>query len=233
MPKKTQVVEEVVEPVEETVEEEEEETLITKVDGIIESIEQFMEIFKQLKKETKDLRSRLTKREKEISKLEKKGKKVKGTRVVNQNPVPILTKKFEEFIENNYEELKHQNGKSIIDEIVRNDDDQIMLTRQNCMQLVYSYIRKNIEKDEDNKKRVIMDDTLSTLFPQFAEGQKVNIISKDDDGNKVEETITAGSGGYMVYTDILGGISTHLDETKAKAFNESSKKPAKKVKAKK
>jgi len=113
--------------------------------------------------------SMIKKLERDVRRLEKKGKR-SSTRSSNGNKglqqlKPVYTAEMRTFFET-HKDLTDNDGKVIVDNLTY-DSDHILVSRKQALKLVTSYIRHHKLQDATNKRKINMDVTLQGLFPEL------------------------------------------------------------------
>ena len=183
------------------------ETLTTTVEmGTTDSVEQILEMCKmltqvvqKLQKKARDLHKRVQSREKRLMKLEERKANKKKTNAGNQlkKLQPVFTSEFTTFIEQNYQTLNNKSDEQILDSLSYSDSGQLLVSRENCLRLVNSYVRQTSLQQYDDKKRIKMDETLQGLFPELAEVKKGTKVIQEEN---------------CYFHTLMGGISRHLKD---------------------
>ena len=113
---------------------------------------------------------------------------------------PVYTKEFTTFIEQNHQTLNNKAGEQILTSLSYDEDGRLLISRENCLRLVNSYVRQSDLQQYEDKKRIKMDDTLSGLFPELAEQKKGSKVIQEEN---------------CYFHTLMGGISRHLKNPEA------------------
>ena len=179
-----------------------------------------------LNRSFKDYERKVISKEKRLVRVEerKANNKKKGGSGGLKKLQRVYNEDFKSFVEAHYQSLyakpdkKSSKGgsddegsepKLILSELTY-EDGHLMINREDSLSLVSSYVRQNGLQYEDNKRRIVMDDTLKTLFPTLAEHTAPN-------GDVVEEdcyfhTLMRGITRHMKTADELAEFDSQQEE---------------------
>lgn len=160
------------------------------------------EMYKTNKRLYKELLVLAKQFEKQYNKLvEKNSRKKKASKSTKQQTLkPIITKSMTKFIENN-QNLLDRNGNPIFEGELQRDSEHLLVSRDDVLRVVTSYIRekglKNTDQAKGNGNIINLDDALCTIFPEYAP-------QKDKKGKIVKQ------GEVFTYQKIMKGLSQHF-----------------------
>lgn len=184
--------------------EEQEEPQVNIIDSIVseltDTINTALELVKrsqqELKKLQREIQTERKKNEKEKGKKGNKEKKKRNGSTGLDKKVKVVTQDFRKFIEKHYPVLNDFDGNQIITELNYSDvDGSLLITRKIAHKFVNAYVKHNKLQYEDNKRRIKMDKTLQTLFPDNAEKKEKGVIVREED---------------FKFTSVMKAISSHL-----------------------
>jgi len=141
--------------------------------------------------------------EKNYNKMVEKNSRKKNRSSKNaeqQTLKPIVTQAMTKFIQDN-KDLKDKHGDPIFTGDIPSDNEHILCSRKDVIRLVNSYVREkglqNSEKEKGNGTIINLDDTLCSIFPEYA--------PKKDKKGKVTQPAE-----QFTYQKIMKGISQHF-----------------------
>ena len=169
------------------------------IEQILEMCKMLTQVVQKLQKKAKDLHKRVQSRERRLNKLEERKANKKKSNAGNQLKKfqPVFTTEFTSFIEQNHQTLNNKQGEQILTELSYDDDGRLLISRENCLRLVNSYVRQSELQQYEDKKRIKMDDTLRGLFPELAEVKKGSKVIQEEN---------------CYFHTLMGGISRHLKD---------------------
>ena len=120
-------------------------------------------------KKARSTLSNIKKLERDVKRLEKKGKRG-STRASNGNKglqqlKPVYTAEMKSFFEAQ-KDLTDNDNAPIVENLTY-DSDHLLVSRKQALKLVTSYIRSHKLQDATNKRKINMDATLQSLFPEL------------------------------------------------------------------
>jgi len=190
-----------VEPVVDAVESKDDDSspLQTEAQNLIEMARQCQTILQNLIKGNRSLASNIKRLERDVKRLDKKSRKSRENRASNGNKglqqlKPVYTAEMRSFFENN-KTLTDNDGQPIVDNLTY-DSDHLLVSRKQALKLVTSYIRQHKLQDEANKRKINMDATLQTLFPELC-------AVKDKKGKVTQEE-------NCYYNTLMKALSRHF-----------------------
>jgi hypothetical protein len=185
----TPVVEQVVETTEATHDESsvaatEESSLAADAARLIEDAKTCQNYLLKFLKGSRALSQNIRKTERQLRRLDKRlsAKKARGGSSGNkglQTLKPVFSQEMKSFIEKHHN-LEDRKGNVIYEQLQYDSTNQLLASRDHVLKLVTSYVRVNELQKYENKKRIMMDSELTTLFPTLAE-------RKDKSGKVVQE----------------------------------------------
>ena len=149
-------------------------------------------------KKARSTLSNIKKLERDVKRLEKKGKRG-STRASNGNKglqqlKPVYTAEMKSFFEA-HKDLTDNDNASIVENLTY-DSDHLLVSRKQALKLVTSYIRSHKLQDATNKRKINMDATLQSLFPELCS-------VKDKKGKVVQEE-------NCFYNTLMKALSRHF-----------------------
>jgi len=149
-------------------------------------------------KKARSTLSNIKKLERDVKRLEKKGKRG-STRASNGNKglqqlKPIYTAEMKSFFET-HKDLTDNDNAPIVENLTY-DSDHLLVSRKQALKLVTSYIRSHKLQDATNKRKINMDATLQSLFPELC-------AVKDKKGKVVQEE-------NCFYNTLMKALSRHF-----------------------
>jgi len=152
-------------------------------------------------KKARSTLSNIKKLERDVKRLEKKGKRG-STRTSNGNKglqqlKPVYTAEMKSFFEA-HKDLTDNDNAPIVENLTY-DSDHLLVSRKQALKLVTSYIRNHKLQDATNKRKINMDVTLQGLFPELC-------AVKDKKGKVVQEE-------NCFYNTLMKALSRHFTAT--------------------
>ena len=152
-------------------------------------------------KKARSTLSNIKKLERDVKRLEKKGKRG-STRTSNGNKglqqlKPVYTAEMKSFFEA-HKDLTDNDNAPIVENLTY-DSDHLLVSRKQALKLVTSYIRNHKLQDATNKRKINMDATLQGLFPELC-------AVKDKKGKIVQEE-------NCFYNTLMKALSRHFTAT--------------------
>ena len=152
-------------------------------------------------KKARSTLSNIKKLERDVRRLEKKGKRG-STRTSNGNKglqqlKPVYTAEMKSFFEA-HKDLTDNDNAPIVENLTY-DSDHLLVSRKQALKLVTSYIRNHKLQDATNKRKINMDSTLQGLFPELCS-------VKDKKGKVVQEE-------NCFYNTLMKALSRHFTAT--------------------
>ena len=149
-------------------------------------------------KKARSTLSNIKKLERDVKRLEKKGKRG-STRASNGNKglqqlKPVYTAEMKSFFEA-HKDLTDNDNAPIVENLTY-DSDPLLVSRKQALKLVTSYIRSHKLQDATNKRKINMDTTLQSLFPELCS-------VKDKKGKVVQEE-------NCFYNTLMKALSRHF-----------------------
>ncbi len=149
-------------------------------------------------KKARSTLSNIKKLERDVKRLEKKGKRG-STRASNGNKglqqlKPVYTSEMKSFFEA-HKDLTDNDNAPIVENLTY-DSDHLLVSRKQALKLVTSYIRSHKLQDATNKRKINMDATLQSLFPELC-------AVKDKKGKVVQEE-------NCFYNTLMKALSRHF-----------------------
>jgi len=149
-------------------------------------------------KKARSTLSNIKKLERDVKRLEKKGKRG-STRASNGNKglqqlKPVYTSEMKSFFES-HKDLTDNDNAPIVENLTY-DSDHLLVSRKQALKLVTSYIRSHKLQDATNKRKINMDATLQSLFPELCS-------VKDKKGKVVQEE-------NCFYNTLMKALSRHF-----------------------
>ena len=149
-------------------------------------------------KKARSTLSNIKKLERDVKRLEKKGKRG-STRASNGNKglqqlKPVYTAEMKSFFEA-HKDLTDNDNATIVENLTY-DSDHLLVSRKQALKLVTSYIRSHKLQDATNKRKINMDTTLQSLFPELC-------AVKDKKGKVVQEE-------NCFYNTLMKALSRHF-----------------------
>ncbi len=149
-------------------------------------------------KKARSTLSNIKKLERDVKRLEKKGKRG-STRASNGNKglqqlKPVYTAEMKSFFEA-HKDLTDNDNAPIVENLTY-DSDHLLVSRKQALKLVTSYIRSHKLQDATNKRKINMDATLQSLFPELCS-------VKDKKGKVVQEE-------NCFYNTLMKALSRHF-----------------------
>jgi hypothetical protein len=149
-------------------------------------------------KKARSTLSNIKKLERDVKRLEKKGKRG-STRASNGNKglqqlKPVYTAEMKSFFEA-HKDLTDNDNATIVENLTY-DSDHLLVSRKQALKLVTSYIRSHKLQDATNKRKINMDATLQSLFPELC-------AVKDKKGKVVQEE-------NCFYNTLMKALSRHF-----------------------
>ena len=194
--------------VEEGEKKESEETPVSKLPDLTlaKQMEELFELYKmastilsQLNKRTKEKASAIKKIEKELNKHDIKKEKNKNSKGSNGNKAlkqlrPIYTTEMTSFFQDNIA-LTDKHGEIICEQLTYESDGTLLVSRDQVLKMVTSYIRVNELQKYEDRRRIKMDTTLKELFPELVEVKSGKNITQEEN---------------CYYSTLMGAISRHF-----------------------
>ena len=173
--------------------------LQVEAQNLIEMARQCQTILQNLIKGTRATAANIKRLERDVKRLDKKSRKSRENRASNGNKglqqlKPVYTSEMRSFFENN-KTLTDNDGQAIVDNLTY-DSDHLLVSRKQALKLVTSYIRQHKLQDEANKRKINMDATLQTLFPELC-------AVKDKKGKVTQEE-------NCYYNTLMKALSRHF-----------------------
>ena len=149
-------------------------------------------------KKARSTLSNIKKLERDVKRLEKKGKRG-STSASNGNKglqqlKPVYTAEMKSFFEA-HKDLTDNDNAPIVENLTY-DSDHLLVSRKQALKLVTSYIRSHKLQDATNKRKINMDATLQSLFPELCS-------VKDKKGKVVQEE-------NCFYNTLMKALSRHF-----------------------
>lgn len=149
-------------------------------------------------KKARSTLSNIKKLERDVKRLEKKGKRG-STRASNGNKglqqlKPVYTAEMKSFFES-HKDLTDNDNAPIVENLTY-DSDHLLVSRKQALKLVTSYIRSHKLQDATNKRKINMDATLQSLFPELCS-------VKDKKGKVTQEE-------NCFYNTLMKALSRHF-----------------------
>jgi hypothetical protein len=149
-------------------------------------------------KKARSTLSNIKKLERDVKRLEKKGKRG-STRTSNGNKglqqlKPVYTAEMKSFFEA-HKDLTDNDNAPIVENLTY-DSDHLLVSRKQALKLVTSYIRSHKLQDATNKRKINMDATLQSLFPELCS-------VKDKKGKVTQEE-------NCFYNTLMKALSRHF-----------------------
>jgi hypothetical protein len=149
-------------------------------------------------KKARSTLSNIKKLERDVKRLEKKGKRG-STRASNGNKglqqlKPVYTAEMKSFFEA-HKDLTDNDNAPIVENLTY-DSDHLLVSRKQALKLVTSYIRSHKLQDATNKRKINMDATLQSLFPELC-------AVKDKKGKVVQDE-------NCFYNTLMKALSRHF-----------------------
>ena len=149
-------------------------------------------------KKARSTLSNIKKLERDVKRLEKKGKRG-STRASNGNKglqqlKPVYTAEMKSFFEA-HKDLTDNDNAPIVENLTY-DSDHLLVSRKQALKSVTSYIRSHKLQDATNKRKINMDATLQSLFPELC-------AVKDKKGKVVQEE-------NCFYNTLMKALSRHF-----------------------
>jgi hypothetical protein len=179
---------------------------VNDVDALIAELTENIATMKEITiRSQQDLKKLIRAVQFERKKAEKGGKK-KEKKPRNGSTgldikLKVKTADFRKFIEKHYQELKDSLGNQIIIELKYDSDGSLLISRKEAHQSVNAYVKAKKLQYEDNGRRIHMDKTLQTLFPDYAEKKEKGAVVKDEN---------------FFFTSVMAAISSHLESANSK-----------------
>lgn len=175
--------------------------LQTEALSLIELARSAQALLQNLIKGTRSVSANIKKLERDVKRLDKKSKRSRENRASNGNKglqqlKPVYTAEMRSFFENN-KTLTDNDGQLIVDNLTY-DSDHLLVSRKQALKLVTSYIRHHKLQDEANKRKINMDTTLQTLFPELC-------AVKDKKGKVTQEE-------NCYYNTLMKALSRHFTQ---------------------
>ncbi len=175
--------------------------LQTEALALIEMARSAQALLQNLIKGTRSVSANIKRLEREVKRLDKKSKRSRENRASNGNKglqqlKPVYTAEMRSFFENN-KTLTDNDGQAIVDNLTY-DSDHLLVSRKQALKLVTSYIRHHKLQDEANKRKINMDTTLQTLFPELC-------AVKDKKGKVTQEE-------NCYYNTLMKALSRHFTQ---------------------
>jgi hypothetical protein len=170
------------------------------IDSLITELTENIATMKELtSRSQQDLKKLIREIQIERKKAEKGGKKKekqvrKGTTGLD-NELKITTDVMRKFVEKNYQQLKDSDGNQIVTELKYDSDGSLLISRKMAHKFVNSYVKNNNLQYEDNGRRIHMDKTLQSLFPDNAEKKEKGVVVREEN---------------FYFTSVMKAISPHL-----------------------
>jgi len=111
-------------------------------------------------------------------------------------PRQVITDCFRNFILNNWQILMDSSNNPILSEVQYDSDGNILINMRDSLKLVTSYVKKNHLRNNEDPRKIRMDQTLKELFPDYTE-------KRDENGTIIKEE----NFGFF---HITPGIRMHL-----------------------
>ena len=169
--------------------------------ALIEMARSAQSLLQNLIKGTRSVSANIKRLERDVKRLDKKSKRSRENRASNGNKglqqlKPVYTAEMRSFFENN-KTLTDNDGQPIVDNLTY-DSDHLLVSRKQALKLVTSYIRHHKLQDEANKRKINMDTTLQTLFPELC-------AVKDKKGKVTQEE-------NCYYNTLMKALSRHFTQ---------------------
>lgn len=179
-----------------------EDGLLKTALSLQESYRVMQEMFNKQFKQLRSFIAEVRKAERNIRKHEKRAAKKSRARAEGgnankgvQQPKPVYSSTMKSFFEK-YHTMKDRKGNVICDELHYDDDGHLLVSRDQALKLVTSYVRENNLQQYENKRRIKMDATLTSLFPELA-------AQTDKKGKVINEE-------NMYFHTIMKALSPHF-----------------------
>lgn len=172
--------------------------LQTETLALLEMAHSCQNTLQALIKKARSTLSNIKKLERDVKRLEKKGKRG-STRASNGNKglqqlKPVYTAEMKSFFEA-HKDLTDNDNAPIVENLTY-DSDHLLVSRKQALKLVTSYIRSHKLQDATNKRKINMDTTLQSLFPELCS-------VKDKKGKVVQEE-------NCFYNTLMKALSRHF-----------------------
>lgn len=177
-------------------------SLTEESNEVLELIKMSQGILSQLNKGVRASTISIRRMEKEINKYNRKRDKNKNTKGQNGNKAlkqlkPIYTQTMTEFFKDN-QNLKDRNDVIICETLTYESDGTLLVSRDQALRMVTSYIRVNeLQQYPEDKRRIKMDDSLKGLFPELVEVKKGQKVIQEEN---------------CYYSTLMGAISKHFKQ---------------------
>ena len=177
-------------------------SLTDESNEVLELIKMSQGILSQLNKGVRASTISIRRMEKEINKFHRKRDKNKNTKGQNGNKAlkqlkPIYTQTMTDFFKDN-QDLKDRNDNIICETLTYESDGTLLVSRDQALRMVTSYIRVNeLQQYPEDKRRIKMDDTLKSLFPELVEVKKGSKVIQEEN---------------CYYSTLMGAISKHFKQ---------------------
>ena len=178
------------------------QSLTDESNEVLELIKMSQGILSQLNKSVRASTISIRRMEKDINKFNRKRDKNKNTKGQNGNKAlkqlkPIYTQTMTDFFKDN-QDLKDRNDVIICETLTYESDGTLLVSRDQALRMVTSYIRVNeLQQYPEDKRRIKMDSTLKSLFPELVEVKKGKTIVQEEN---------------CYYSTLMGAISKHFKQ---------------------
>ena len=174
-------------------------TLANELEDLFEYNKMASTILSQVNKTTRSMASAIKKIEKELNKHDIKKEKNKNSKGSNGNKAlkqlrPIYTTEMTSFFQNNLS-LTDKHDEIICEQLTYESDGTLLVSRDQVLKMVTSYIRVNELQKYEDKRRIKMDTTLKELFPELAEVKSGKKVTQEEN---------------CYYSTLMGAISRHF-----------------------
>lgn len=174
-------------------------TLAHELEDLFELNKMASTILAQVNKTTRSMTSAIKKIEKELNKHDIKKEKNKNSKGSNGNKAlktlrPIYTTEMTSFFQDNLA-LTDKHDEIICEQLTYESDGTLLVSRDQVLKMVTSYIRQNKLQKYEDKRRIKMDSTLKELFPELAEVKSGKKITQEEN---------------CYYSTLMGAISRHF-----------------------
>ena len=175
----------------------------TEVQNLIEMAKNCMNIVQNFVRSTRAIAANIKKLERDVKRLDKKNRRSHQNRASNgnkglQQPKPVYTAEMRTFFESN-KSLTDNDGQPIVSDLVY-DSEHLLVSRKQALKLVTSYIRSHNLQDQTDKRKINMDSTLQSLFPELwaVKDKKGKVLSEEN----------------CKYNTLMAALSRHFDDPK-------------------
>jgi hypothetical protein len=185
----------------ETNEKEEVNTVDALIAGLAKKVDAMKELALRSQQDFKKLNREILIERKKYEKGGKKEKKVRNGTTGLDNELKVSSSEFRSFIERYHDLLTDADKNKIVSELKYDSDGSLVISRKKAHQFVNAYVKHNNLQDKENGRKIHMDKTLKTLFPDNAEKKEKGVVVKEEN---------------FFFTSVMGAISRHLVSSNAK-----------------